>query len=258
MNPIQFNTKMTMYYKYITNFLKKSDPNKMIKGEYLECGTNVPPYNFKENEGLRRLVMNPWLPYSMEAFEYQEENPEIKRIQHIVAGLYFPNAQPGTKVKIVVGRSVISEIVITNSNKIYLPIDNQIMLYILNLQFHQVNVIYPQANKFYIFGVHLRPPEDLYLVRHGHSFHIYNKNLYWLVYGGMGIITKEINNSPYNIISKAHLDYHANKIKKYFKKCKKIKNKQKWTLVGQEIKALPERGVDYFAGKERFEQLKLK
>ena len=36
----EFAVKINLYYKHIVNFLKKSDPNKMIKGEYLECGTS--------------------------------------------------------------------------------------------------------------------------------------------------------------------------------------------------------------------------
>ena len=133
------------------------------------------------------------------------------------------------------------------------------MIYVLSLSFHQVNVICPQATKFYVIGVYLHNSTRLSMIQHSHSSHIYNRNVYWLVYGGMGRITEGIGiinpNNPCNITSKVHLDYNANTIKKYWKKYKKNKkaHKQKWIVICQEIKAFPGRGIDYFAGKERFE-----
>ena len=58
---------MDKYYKPIVNFLKHADPNKMIRGEYLECATRVPPYNTTEKSIRFKFKSEPTkLPYVME------------------------------------------------------------------------------------------------------------------------------------------------------------------------------------------------
>jgi len=198
------------------------------------------------------------LPYGFRVIKYNNIG-DISRHFDILSGLYFPNAQIGQVIRISIGPvdNIVSEFVITDPTKIYLPINNLLMISLLNLQFTNVRVYSGNQGEYYVIGTLFDNDLRQYIAQNRHSFKIYNKDSYFVLRYGEGWILRENNNT---IERTVHLDYHASKIQKNWKRYLKIKkvHKTKWTLVGQEIKALPERGVDYFTGKKRFEQLKLK
>ena len=94
------------------------------------------------------------------------------------------------------------------------------MIYIAHMTFTNVMITCSQDNKFYIIGV--SGGDSIDAIMRNYYSKIYNKNKY-LTYG-----TEPYHIHIKNVISEswlnnatpftAHLDYHSNKIKKFFRK----------------------------------------
>lgn len=267
---LPMSEKNDKLYKFIVNFLRKANPEKMLKGEYLECikghTINQETLNdfaipFEQPSPLYYLRCK--LPYRFEIAEYQNIDLPIARHSDVVVGLYFPNALPGCEVRIVIGGELISKLVIEDPTKIYLPIDNLLFINLICLQFHEVKIFYPSSDPFYVIGMRLDNDYRIYLATISHCQRIYHRQLCLRYAGGMAGLSHTASSKPgerrpecKDCTTNSHLAYHANKIKRAWRYsiylCKKA-HKQKWKLICQEIKAFPGRGVDYFEGKRRFE-----
>ena len=215
-----YQSKFSTLYKCVVNFLRKSDPEKIIKRMYPECG--------------KRYQDTINLPYSFKINIYKPTKsllaPFIQSRDSILVGLYFPEANLGDKIKISC-RGTISEITITNPNKIYLPGDDVLFLYLLCAQYTPLSITGCES-KFYMIELFFN--SDEYLVMDNlkyslklnlHTLYLPYTQKYLMYHHKFSRIDSFVNKESCKcekrcqfMIETYHLDYYYNIIQKFLKK----------------------------------------
>ena len=127
-------------YEHTKHYFKYVDRNEFFKELVIKqdgrersgCSAallklnNVNYRKFKDNNYC-------WFKYAYYTVQYKL-NEEIERGGDILAGLYFPNNEIGDEIDIMANDIVISTIKITDTNKIYLPLDDLYFIILLHAQ----------------------------------------------------------------------------------------------------------------------------
>lgn len=165
----------------------------------------------------------------------------IPRIGEIVAGIYFPGKKIGDVFTLQIG-GYTSNIVVTDPNKIYLPLGDE---YILPQVHHPLNITLKKSTGEYSKNIYI-----IYIFL-PFVFSECVKNLDF-VFKIRGLYYNR-SCSCYNChpCREAEKDHYVRKIQRAWRSYRLRKMKK---IVCASIRSTPGLGVDYFEAKERFEK----
>lgn len=238
-------------FKSVMNFLSVADPEKVISGQYPECFTSIgPALKSTENSG----YMYSLFACSRETCERREcPCMGFQEKGQFLVGLCFPNAVRGEKIQLVdyyYGPKPISELIITNPNKFYLPVYDCNPLFLSSTSLVLSNMTFPgKRTKVYLVYMSLTHPLNLFWLKSIISMWVPKKECN-ITYIWGAVCYRYIKAGCHFNIS----DYFVRKIQRFWRKKKRDEKIKK---INQEIRIIPDRGIDYFKAKERFEEYQI-
>ncbi len=229
-------------YKSVYNFLKHADPHRLITNEYHEC-TN-------DNSVTLEHLLSRSFSLFFETFIITDSQLIIPRNGDILAGICFPD---GHAFQVKIMNKIVSEVNNVTPNKFYLPIKNLLMHYMINTQYNSLKIITNNTSAYVVY-IRLRQELRQELAQNTYTFRL-ARNFANYSQGELHLLGE-----PTSTIQEYQINYQVVKIQRPWQKFTKEKERKEKErilkikfLIHQQIRAYPGLGIDYLAGKERFE-----
>lgn len=243
-NRVKVNKFLNNLYKYIKHYFRYVDREMFFSESESEIN------NTKFATKFARLLQGyKYILYTNKCVPSIDGKYNLSWNQPTVAGLYFPNNSIGDKIDIII-RNYVFSIIITDTNKIYLPIDDEYFLHCNQIPYNEMII---RTNKvFYLVSVHYLKSTFMFSP---FVYFLQNKKKYLQYKDGECIlIDKPTNLYIYQedeigsaiIIQRAWKRYKNRWTQYYTKWSNHIEE------VNTEIRLLPDIGIEYFNALNEF------
>ena len=177
------------------------------------------------NKSMKRIVDG----NSFSLFCSLTNENRIPRNGDICLGFYFPNNNIGDEIIVNIGGQNISNLTITDTNKIYMPINDKFIIPLINLAFHEVRI--NNALPYYIIYLILDSPYRTFSVMSDVNQLFFNNNVLNVRHGLCGLkYFEEKKDKYFENISACQYSYQMYYYSNVVKKClrKRIENHKKF------------------------------
>ena len=240
----KFSNFITNIHERTQHFFKYVDRQALIDSAYLCSSCEWKSFSRYKKERYIKTHPSYRLFHGSSYVYYVTKCHKICRAGDWVAGLYFPDHQGD---RITIGR--FPTFTITDTNQIYFPIENIHMFPLLNY-INALQVLTTSHKPFYVIYILLRHQKQRRaMVRSCFSFKINDNYEYRFGNGNYG---KYKRDGWIATVKCPSNDYYA-----YIIQCAwwKYKYRKIMKQVHNEIKAIPELGIDYFIARTEFYNL---
>lgn len=208
--------KLENIFKCAKHLIRNVNPNDLIKNNDL-------------NKSIIRIVDgNSFSLYCSLA----SENIIPRGEGDICLGFYFPNNNIGDEIIVNIGGQDISNLTITDTNKIYMPINDKFIIPLISLAFHEVRI--NNALPYYIVYLNLDSPYRTFSIMSDVNQLFFNNDVLIVRSGMCGLkYLEERKDKYFENISACQYSYQMYYYSNVIKRClrKRVENHKKFNFL---------------------------